>query len=637
MYVALVALGANSSSLGVASLRHEPSADPPGVILGTPRDIRSDDFLRSTPWTIGLLHGTGEPRYSPLTHAGGGFVSPGTGGWQGRLAYPDAVIVDALSAVSPTHAFSLGVWFPMVLTLIAAPLWFQLMGVPGRIGIPSAMLIAFAPMTAWWSWAPAGITGWTFLAAVGTLAAVRAWVLDRRVLALLLVLAGGLGFGRVALGYQPWALPLAIAVLFPTLAALLSVPGRRLRGALATAGVVTFGGVLATAFLRQEARSIEVLFETVYPGGRRSTGELLDLAHLFGAPHLWVLQKGSAVLSGTNQSELSSGYLVLGALAFVLVPAISWRAAIPGRAATITAGISLAVLATWCTVAWPDGASKLFPFSFIPAPRMGQVLGVAAIITFGLLLERWAATEASSRIPVAVAGATFTGFITAMAGSVLRTSFLPTYRTTSIALVTIIAAVVVFIPLMWPRRWWMLVPMVLAIGPVVVVVNPIQRGFGDLRGSEAASTIRSLGAELDPGDAWAADDYYMDSLLMANSQLALSGQQWVGPNRDSWEVLDPSGEHEELWNRGASFIRFDWIDDGSGPEIAVPQADVIDIVVDPCHASVQALGLRLVSSDQPLRAPCLIERAELDFGNARRIIYEVDPSAPSTERRRDAP
>lgn len=566
-------------------------------------------------------------RFSPLTYAAGSFVAPGTGGWIGKVLYPETAVVGLVAKVAPEQAFAAGAWLMFVIAAIMLPVWLTLIGVRAAVSIPCTILVLLAPTTAWWSWSPTAVVGIPAMTAVLTIVGTRLWVDHRRFGATLVGFAAALSFARVALGYQPWGIPMALMMFVPTLAYLIESTGRR-RVAFGVVGAITvLGGLISSAYLRQEAKSFGVLLDTVYPGGRRSVGEALDMAHLFGAPHLWVLQKADAALVNTNQSEIASGYLVLGLVALMLVPAVQWSRVYTRRATAASSLVVLAGLATWCTVAWPSGASRLFPLSIIPAARMGQILGIAATLSFAIMFDRWSRQQIVNRWPAALSSAALAAFVTAMGGSALRINFLPSYRTTSIAWVTIIVAVVVLVAVLSARRWWTLVPLAVVSIFVVASVNPLQRGFGDLSGSTTAQQIRDLGSELDTNEAWAADDFYMDAYLMANGQLSLSGQQWVGPNKKAWKRLDPDEAAKDTWNRGASFIQFDWVGTDDPPSIQLQQADVIRVVANPCDPALEDLGLRLVSSDVPLDMPCLTEKTRLHFGNAERVVYQVGDSA----------
>jgi hypothetical protein len=280
-------------------------------------------------------------------------------------------------------------------------------------------------------------------------------------------------------------------------------------------------------------------------------------------------------------------------------------------------------VATWCTAAWPDGAAKAFPANLVSPGRLAQVLGFGATITFGLVFAAWSRSNPPSRWPVALIAGTAAFFLTAMGGSAFRELNLPTYRTPHIAAVSIIVAVVIVVAMLAARRNWALIPLVIAAIPVVAVANPIQRGFADFQHGAAASIVQREGARMDSNEIWANDDLYFDALLMANGQRSLSGQQWVGPERDAWEVLDPEGDDVEDWNRGTAYVSFDWIDDDGDVDIQVPSPDMITVAIDPCSAEMRTFRVARIVSVRALENSCLDLVEQFEFGGQDRWIYKT--------------
>ena len=111
---------------------------------------------------------------------------------------------------------------------------------------------------------------------------------------------------------------------------------------------------------------------TVYPGSRRSLGEFVGLGLLFGAPHTWILQLGTTIAPGTNESELTSAYLVLAVPSLVLAFAVRWRA-LPVRAPAIAASAVLLGSLAWVVVDWPASIGlRLTPLALIPPDRLAR-------------------------------------------------------------------------------------------------------------------------------------------------------------------------------------------------------------------------------------------------------------------------
>jgi hypothetical protein len=153
----------------------------------------------------------------------------------------------------------------------------------------------------------------------------------------------------------------------------------------------------------------------------------------------------------------------------------------------------------------------------------------------------------------------------------------------------------------------------------IPLINPIQKGSGDLTHSEIAIKINEL--DKSRTDRWATDTLWLDSLLLANTKEHLSGQQMTGPNRESWHVLDPKEEFVESWNRGASYVTFLWTE-GSEISINSPGRDIIQISMDPCDAKLSALSLDYILTGSELSDRCLSKVGTYLWQDADVNIYK---------------
>ena len=424
---------------------------------------------------------------------------------------------------------------------------------------------------------------------------------------------------KAVVGYAPWTIPLTLAIVAPTLVALLSLTARRL--GLACAGGVLVGTLVLVTVLVLRSGAVDVIAGTVYPGERRSTGEFVGWDLLFGAPHLWILQTGPEILAATNESEVATGFLVLAVPSLVLAFGTRWGTVGRLRGAAIAEGAVLAGLSSWVLFDWPDVvARRAVPLTLVQPERMAQVLGLAATILFAFTLSAWRLAPRSAQLPTALVAAALAAGVTVLGGRTLRAEALPTLPVVGIAVVSFSVAAAVGLAVWRPDAGLALAALPLLAGLVVFAANPLQQGFGVFRSSSTATRVRAIGASLGRGRYWASDDSTFDALLMSNGESALSGQQWVGP---------PGGVHRRrrlaAWNRGASFIVFRWVR-GEPTRIVAPKRDVIQVRVDPCSHAVVGLGLRLVVSRHPLTSRCLASRGQVPWGDSNRWIYAVSPT-----------
>ena len=66
LYLILTAAGVSQSSIGVGVLREDPDV-PAGTTIGGPQDIRSDEYLTSSPINIGVTATGSSEDLNPLS------------------------------------------------------------------------------------------------------------------------------------------------------------------------------------------------------------------------------------------------------------------------------------------------------------------------------------------------------------------------------------------------------------------------------------------------------------------------------------------------------------------------------------------------------------------------------------------
>jgi hypothetical protein len=222
---------------------------------------------------------------------------------------------------------------------------------------------------------------------------------------------------------------------------------------------------------------------------------------------------------------------------------------------------------------------------------------------------------------VALASGAATLVVLTMAGSDLRTTYLPELSIDRVLLVAVAFAFGTALVTYLPHRWWSAAPLLALAFSATWFVNPIQVGSADLTSGEAASTIARVRVAA-PDARWATDTIFLDGLMMANAVPTLSGQQWAGPNATNWRLLDPSSAAQSAWNRGSVYIHFSWNPDAAEAQISNSSPDVIDVEIDPCAPALDALGLVYVVSTAELDTYCLTMRATFELGAALNYVYE---------------
>lgn len=613
VYAVLVLAGITNANIGIDSLREDPSS-PLGVQWGSSQSIRSDEWGTESPIWLGQMARGGQEDSTPLSTSNDFFAQLPSGPAT-TIVFFDGSILATGQWFPNEILFAAKWWLPSLLLFIGLPIWFRQVAGSATWGYFAAGLIFLAPGSMWWSGRPVNTLG--FMAAGCALAiyATRVWADRRWVAGAVAVLGSGVLLARFATYYQPLAIVIGIPLVLATAMFLLTRP-TSWRERLLGLGAIAVSALLWTGLVFWEnLDAIAAVLSTTYPGDRKSTGGALDVGMVFGATALgWI--KGMTV----NQSEVSTAFTVLLAVLAVLVAAAPWR----GNRGLLAALAALAACAafwlSWGTFDWGSLGAALPVANRVPNTRAMLGVGYIAILAFSLFMSQW---QPPRRWAVPAAAGTVTAFLAGWAASSLGVSLLPQLTVAMIWGSALIAGGVVFALVGWPSRWWSWAAALGAAALLVVASTPVLFGLGDLRASATAQRFLEWGAEArDEGHTWASESQDIDSLMMATGTPTLSARQQMGPDVDAWLKLDPSGEHEDMWNRGGLHIQFEWTD-GDSVEFTQPTPDIIIVRTSPCELAGRLPGFRYAVSSQPLDQPCVTEAEKFRWGGVDYTVFEV--------------
>lgn len=619
-FAMLVISGTTTSSLGVDTLQANPGSGS-GHTIGPPEHIRTDEYLTSTPLILGQiasgLHGSTNPlaRNDFLNNEPSGVAST-------IVLLPNEVM--RLGIWLPNaQIFAFLWWLPWLALAIGVLGWFRLVTGRNWWGWWTLAMIGFSPSTRWWSETPIGILGWAFLACAALLAAVNDIGRGRRWRPLLLGVLAALSLSREVTLYAPWVMVLVPPILLATAAFAFFSPDRR-RAALLVfvgAGILTLGVVGLVAL--ENSADIRAMTNTVYPGARRSGGAALSLGYEFGAPVLGNLARDQRQLPiSTNASEISTSFNVVLVVLLGLVALIRPSKSAAVRACLIALGLAAGAWLLWTTADFGSVGASIPLVNLVPPPRAASTMGFLGLIAFGVVMATSDFVEGHLRrlVPAVLASA-----VTLYAGSLLAHGEWPGLSPRMVWFAAACTGLAVALLCLWPRS---VVP--IAVSALMVLAlsgdaEPIQIGLGDLRSSPAAVTmLANAKAARADGSVWASDFRPMDALFMATGTPALTGRQLAGPHADQWSRLDPTGAHRDNWNRGDTFIQFEW-ESGSSSDLTWSNPEVDQLIVrgSPCAFARAIPTLRHIVSQHSLDSSCLKPAGSLQWSGQTLTVYDV--------------
>ena len=601
--VVLTALGVSGSSIGQMSTA--PDAES-SVIVGSPRAIRTDEWVVRTPLVLGQVErgfgvdapvGVGEHDMSVLydlpttswstlfrPQLWGYFVLPAANG----LAFEWWTI----AAILVLGAYAL------VLALVRDWRW-------ATVG---AIALYASPFWHWW-YLPGVLatTGWMLAGAAALLTAFSAKGRARWWLA-----AGGAGAFTCAafLFYPPFQIVLGLVVGSVVLGVVIArlrsgeLGWRDIVGPIAI--VVAVPALVFGAFVVQHGDVFRALADAAYPGRRVVDGGDGPSELLGSGWYGWAYVRDPDRMRGlvlANESEASS-FLFLGLAAFLALPFLAGRGSRALRRWRWVLGLlgaALAVLSLHLLVGLPSIITRLTLLSRVPSRRVLIGLGVGsmlALVVIGVIVERTTLSRAR-RIGIALAVSIPVALAALVVGLRLRDAGAHV-GTTGIVATVVVAGVIGIVYALRPLAGATLLA---AIGLVLSMgANPLMRGIEPVRPAALLDAIHAAEA-VAPDSTWLSSRVDVTVVLTADGRPVLSGVN-LYPNAAAWRVLDPSGGSEEIWNRYSNTL---WVFDSAvtSPRFELLGDDLIRVTLAPCAPELAALGVGLLVSDAPLEGACL--------------------------------
>jgi hypothetical protein len=601
------------------------------VLIGTPRPIRGDEWVRSTPYAIGKLQpGWGKTSKTPF-EAGNQDNESSFAEKTNAAVHFERVL---LEQAGPFKGFVLLWWLPTVGVLLFGYLLFRQAGLRNEASWLGPVMICLSGPVAWWSMSPLDIFYPAFAGSFFLIRAVKTslnnkeqnhrlkyWAMYSIMSALFLV--------RLPFLYAPWSIPIALISGVFVLLAL--TPIKDIRKFVKALSIFTlFFVVLGYVLYEAQRVKIEVILNTVYPGQRRSSGGLNHASNLltWSGPYTWISQNQiGEKLINTNLSEMSRGLTVL--IVPTLLMSISifqktykelrFRLAISTLAGCI-------VFLLWATYTWPSSFVIGHLLGFTPSDRMSQILGVIVVVPFVIIWDLSREVNKSLKdYALFFLGLVLVIWLVILSGQNLKKSYTPTLMSSDIWKTVAVCAGLYCLMNFFKQILFALLISIVMLGSVYRV-NPITIGPGDLLKSDAANAIARI-RTLDPTGRWSTDDLFTDALIAASGASMLSGQQTWGPDRDTWRVFDPLEENVDIWNRGGSFVITRWDPQIIKPIFESPQNDLLVVTVDPCSSVLSKFNVAFIMASRPLDTKCLKLLKVVKWTGIDRWIYQREISA----------
>lgn len=602
------------------------SAPTRGLVAGTPKQIRMDDYAVGAPWILSnAING-----FPQENEAIGGLKTP-------------------LLTVPAKHSiaiFKIGYWgfslldvergyawmydsSPFIL-VVSAFLFFLLVSRNQYwLSLAGALTLLFSSGTVRWSFIPSGMIGYCCAAFV-----TAVYLLNERKparVALFALLLIWIICSYALILYPPYQVPLAYLfgmafagyvinnreTIFP-----LKAIGVKL---IALAGAVALAGFIVAGFFSDIQETLKAVTSTVYPGQRSETGGTGFIANWYSEYYSWFFSDQVFPKSWLNICELSHYLnfapvvLPLTVALFILNRRIDWMLA--------AAAVFVVFMWIWIEVGFPEGVAKLSLMNMVPTRRAQIPMGVGCIVLLFLYLS--AIKDFYRQVPGWVNGLAIAGVIlfvvyTAYVNVNDSEGLIKPYQTfLPVVFFSVLNGLLLFtIPVRY-RTAIFCAGILLFLFPNLKA-NPLSKGLTPITDNAFYKSVRQL-VEQDPEARWLVNgSQFVSYMVTATGAKQITGVKYIPDRKHIFSVLDPQMKRDSAYNRYAHVTYQSYIDGRDSVILANQFEDGYVIAMDPCSPRMKKLNVKYQVFDhqpQPVEVRCMTAVATM----GSLTIYKANP------------
>jgi hypothetical protein len=546
-----VAFHISGSSIGMWA-EYLPGAKDTGLLLGTSRSIRADEWAVSTVESFAQTYSKSFGYYGSIL----------------RGTVTDMVLssnAPILGPIAVTRLFSMGYavfgidgglaffWTARLVALFLVNLEFFMMITDKnkKYALTGTLLVTFSAAVQWWYHSSALLESMVY----GELAVLlfgayfretRYW--KRWLYALCL---GLLGFSFAMALYPAWQVPFvyvyAVLIVWTVIKNWSrGCFGLKDAGPVCLALLILGGGMLY--FLRNSAEGMALVGQTVYPGARFENGGGILLGLFQYANSVFYPFTSHGIVGNVCEQSTMFDLFPLGILLSAGVLAAGRNKG--GKRGDKKDGLLIALLlldlffGLWCVLGFPDFLAKI---TFLSNCQPSRVLVIFGYVNIILLMRAMALWKGDGLKPVtAVAGAGAFAVLAGLAANFAQSEYVTKYM---LAAEAVLLFVLVY-SFLRKKGGLMLSAVLVTVFFTGIAVNPVRRGTDVLYKNPLVEGIARINEEEE--GLWLVEGlpYPMTNLPLAVAAPTVNSTNYY-PDLKRWGQFDPDGTQEYYYNRFA--------------------------------------------------------------------------------------
>lgn len=586
------------SSVGMWNTYLDGHEKIPGLLAGTPKFIRSDEWRLEVPWLLSQYNA--EPKWPTRNPSVGAetsalLVGLPTNHWSEifRPAHWGFFLFDFDRGYSWLWMFRTVVLFFSLLLLCA-----QISAGSLVLGLIGAIWIFYSSFVQWWFASVAELLAYFSLGCLSLRMVFHAhsrWQLGVAVACFLLF---GVAFSLLI--YPPFQVPLLYlgVALLPLLVwgsgqhSWRSWVVRCLCIGLATPLVAGIVG----AFLFDNREAVQLMSGTLYPGRRVSHGGEVTVVRYFSGFFDLFFRQDFFPSGFGNMSEASS-FIVLWPLALLRLRGCS----VAGERWRCMPLLAYLILATgWGVAGIPGWLANISGWALVPSARGNLVWGLGGVFFCVAIMGRASSPSRRTAVVLSCVCVVAIGAFTAFYRHKADIQLLPWQFLYAGVLGVLLAMAVVL-----KRHLLALVTLIAACVIPNYLINPLMRGVSVLTDSTLIQAVKRFDKQKQGTWIVVGEPYYAQ-VVKASGRRVINGTQYT-PNLPMWRSIDPQGDSVGIYNRYAHIgVRFG--QEGAPPLFSMTVPDAWQLRVDPCRGDLAVMGvthLVWMDYDAAARFSCL--------------------------------
>ena len=539
----------NGSSIGLWKNEVEPNIDySNSTIIGTNREIRSDEWLVNTPFAI-------SQKYNDYKYFSN--LPRGT-----KTDMYTTIFVPVKDILIIARPFNIGYlllgeeyglsfyWYGRLIALFLVT--FELMMLITKkkklLSLAGAILITGSPLVSWFY---SNYIVDLLISGQLCLLLFNSYLETKNIkLRILYSILLGLSFSWFTLTIYPaWQVPLGYMYLaFMIWIFVKNKDNNKLKDylLLLISGIVYFALLLRFYLLSKD--TIDILMNTVYPGNRIVTGGGAFIKHF-----IYPISLFFGIADYHNPCE-SAGVYSLFPIPIVLsiiylIKNKNKKDKDKTKLLILLLVIISIVLTTFTIIKVPEIVAKITLLSMSPTERIVPIIGI--ICAYLLVLTVSKIEIKKNWTKVIILFFTIVGsYIIIKIGSLDRTWFL-TSKKLIVSLLFLSITIYLYINSKKTRNYYLLSILLIITGLInLALVNPVNRGTGVLHNSKTAKEIQKI-VKKDKDAKWISiDSIFLGNYVIANGGKSINSTN-IYPNIDLWKKIDTD---DSIYNRFAHVI-----------------------------------------------------------------------------------